>query len=93
MNASMGLDGFTERAQRELQATGEKVRSHTSQPSSELTPQEDQIAQQDHTVGDRAAAMALIAVRAGACPGDQNAVDEVQGAAPSRRMIFTVPGI
>ena len=67
MNASMGLDGFTERAQRELQATGEKVRSHTSQPSSELTPQEDQIAQQDHTVGDRAAAMALIAVLVGGC--------------------------
>jgi hypothetical protein len=46
MNASMGLDGFTERAQRELQATGEKVRSHTSQPSTELTTKEDQIAQQ-----------------------------------------------
>jgi hypothetical protein len=46
MNASMGLDGFTERAQRELQATGEKVRSHTSQPSTGLTTKEDQIAQQ-----------------------------------------------
>jgi DNA-binding CsgD family transcriptional regulator len=44
--AAMGAYGFAQRAQRELQATGEKVRRRTSSPASaELTAQEQQIAQ------------------------------------------------
>ena len=43
--AAMGAAGFTERARRELQATGEKVRRRTGRPSAGLTPQEEQIAQ------------------------------------------------
>ena len=42
---SMGANGFAERARRELQATGEKLRGRTDAASSELTPQEEQIAQ------------------------------------------------
>ena len=41
---SMGVDGFGERARRELVATGEKVRSRGSEARDELTPQEEQIA-------------------------------------------------
>jgi len=41
----MGANGFAERARRELQATGEKLRGRTDAASSELTPQEEQIAQ------------------------------------------------
>ena len=37
--------GFAERARRELQATGEKLRRGADADSSELTPQEEQIAQ------------------------------------------------
>jgi DNA-binding CsgD family transcriptional regulator len=43
--AAMGADGFAERARRELQATGEKLRRRTDSSGSELTPQEQQIAQ------------------------------------------------
>jgi len=46
MFADMGMEGFAERARRELMATGETVRKRTSQAatSDELTPQERQIA-------------------------------------------------
>jgi DNA-binding CsgD family transcriptional regulator len=44
--AAMGAHGFAQRAQRELQATGEKVRRRTGGPAgAELTAQEQQIAQ------------------------------------------------
>jgi DNA-binding CsgD family transcriptional regulator len=43
--AAMGAAGFAERARRELQATGEKVRKRTDPAGTELTPQEEQIAQ------------------------------------------------
>jgi DNA-binding CsgD family transcriptional regulator len=42
---AMGANGFSERARRELQATGEKVRKRRKDHSAELTPQEEQIAQ------------------------------------------------
>ena len=42
--AAMGADGFAERARRELQATGEKLRRRKDSGGSELTPQEEQIA-------------------------------------------------
>ena len=42
--ASMGAEGFAERARRELLATGEKVRKRADDTRGELTPQEDQIA-------------------------------------------------
>lgn len=41
---SMGVDGFGERARRELVATGEKVRSRRPETGDELTHQEEQIA-------------------------------------------------
>jgi DNA-binding CsgD family transcriptional regulator len=41
----MGAKGFSERARRELQATGETVRKRRENKSAELTPQEEQIAQ------------------------------------------------
>jgi DNA-binding NarL/FixJ family response regulator len=41
----MGADGFAERAARELRATGERVRKRTTDPPSELTARETQIAQ------------------------------------------------
>ncbi len=41
---AMGLDGFAERAQRELLATGETVRKRTVETSAELTAQEAHIA-------------------------------------------------
>ena len=40
----MGLDGFAERARRELLATGETVRRRTATTRDELTAQEAQIA-------------------------------------------------
>jgi DNA-binding NarL/FixJ family response regulator len=43
--ASMGAHGFAERARRELQATGAKVRKRQDATRYELTPQEEQIAQ------------------------------------------------
>jgi len=43
--AAMGAEGFAERARRELQATGEKVRRRTEQTTKQVTPQEKQIAQ------------------------------------------------
>ena len=43
--ASMGADGFAERAARELLATGERARKRTAGTRGELTPQEAQIAQ------------------------------------------------
>jgi DNA-binding CsgD family transcriptional regulator len=42
---SMGADGFAERARRELQATGAKVRKRAGETCAELTPQEEEIAQ------------------------------------------------
>jgi DNA-binding CsgD family transcriptional regulator len=42
--ASMGAEGFTERARRELLATGEKVRKRRDDTRNELTPQEEHIA-------------------------------------------------
>jgi hypothetical protein len=42
--AAMGAHGFAQRARRELQATGEKVRRRTDPTSNDLTPQEEQIA-------------------------------------------------
>jgi DNA-binding CsgD family transcriptional regulator len=42
---SIGAMGFSERARRELLATGEKARKRTDDTRDELTPQEDQIAQ------------------------------------------------
>jgi DNA-binding CsgD family transcriptional regulator len=42
---SFGMDAFAERARRELQATGEKVRKRTEETRDELTAQERQIAQ------------------------------------------------
>jgi len=44
MLAAIGLDGFAERARRELVATGGKVRKRTVERRDELTPQEQQIA-------------------------------------------------
>jgi len=41
----MGAEGFTDRARRELLATGETVRKRTVETPGELTPQEAQIAQ------------------------------------------------
>jgi DNA-binding CsgD family transcriptional regulator len=43
--ASMGAQAFAERARRELQATGEKVRKRREGASAHLTPQEEEIAQ------------------------------------------------
>lgn len=45
MLAAMGLDGFSERARRELAATGENARKRTYETRGQLTPQEEQIAQ------------------------------------------------
>jgi DNA-binding CsgD family transcriptional regulator len=42
--SAMGAAGFAERARRELEATGERVRKR-SDPSADLTPQEEQVAQ------------------------------------------------
>jgi len=43
--AAMGANAFAERARRELEATGEKVRANREDPVAGLTPQEHQIAQ------------------------------------------------
>ena len=40
----MGMEAFAERARRELNATGERVRKRRDQPRDRLTPQEEQIA-------------------------------------------------
>ena len=45
MFASMGADGFAERAARELLATGERVRKRTTHTPDQLTARENQIAQ------------------------------------------------
>jgi DNA-binding CsgD family transcriptional regulator len=42
--AAIGMEGFAERARRELLATGEKVRKRSPETREELTPQETQIA-------------------------------------------------
>jgi DNA-binding CsgD family transcriptional regulator len=42
---TMGANAFAERARRELEAIGEKVRTDREEPGAELTPQEHQIAQ------------------------------------------------
>jgi DNA-binding CsgD family transcriptional regulator len=44
MFASMGAEGFAERARRELLATGEKARKRQDDTRDDLTPQEEQIA-------------------------------------------------
>ena len=44
MLTAMGIEGFAERARRELLATGETVRKHTVETASELTAQEAEIA-------------------------------------------------
>jgi ATP/maltotriose-dependent transcriptional regulator MalT len=44
MAAGIGLEAFTERARRELAATGQRVRRRTVQTRDDLTPQEEQIA-------------------------------------------------
>jgi DNA-binding CsgD family transcriptional regulator len=44
MLTAMGMDGFAERARRELLATGETVRKRTVDTLTNLTPQEAQIA-------------------------------------------------
>ncbi len=44
MFTAMGVEGFGERARRELLATGEKVRKRTVESHDDLTPQETQIA-------------------------------------------------
>ena len=44
MFTAIGMDGFAERARRELMATGEKVRKRSDENRDELTPQEEQIA-------------------------------------------------
>ncbi|MGH3284981.1 MAG: helix-turn-helix transcriptional regulator, partial [Streptosporangiaceae bacterium] len=43
--ASMGARAFAERARRELQATGEKVRKRNEDTRADLTPQEEEIVQ------------------------------------------------
>lgn len=43
--ASIGAQGFAERARREMLATGEKVRKRNGVTSNNLTPQEEQIAE------------------------------------------------
>jgi DNA-binding CsgD family transcriptional regulator len=45
MFVAMGVEGFADRAERELLATGERVRKRTVEAREELTPQEAQIAQ------------------------------------------------
>ena len=42
---AMGAQGLAERARRELQATGEKIRKRSEDARAELTPQEEEIAQ------------------------------------------------
>ena len=44
MLTAIGMEGFAERARRELLATGEKVRKRTVETPDQLTPQEEQIA-------------------------------------------------
>jgi DNA-binding CsgD family transcriptional regulator len=44
MFSEIGMEAFTERARRELMATGEKVRKRNPENRGELTPQEQQIA-------------------------------------------------
>ena len=41
---AMGIEGFAERAERELMATGEHVRKRSVETRDELTPQEAQVA-------------------------------------------------
>ena len=43
--SAMGANAFADRARRELEAIGEKVRTHREDPGAKLTPQEHQIAQ------------------------------------------------
>jgi DNA-binding CsgD family transcriptional regulator len=44
MLVAIGMEAFTERARRELTATGEKVRKRRAETHDQLTPQEEQIA-------------------------------------------------
>ena len=44
MLTAMGMDGFAERARRELLATGENVRKRRAETTGDLTAQEEQIA-------------------------------------------------
>ena len=45
MFQAMGMNGFAQRAQVELRATGERVSRRAGDPDTQLTPQESQIAQ------------------------------------------------
>ena len=45
MLATIGMEGFADRARRELLATGETARKRTVETTEELTAQESQIAQ------------------------------------------------
>jgi DNA-binding NarL/FixJ family response regulator len=44
MFTSMGTEGFADRSQRELVATGERARKRSAETRDDLTPQEAQIA-------------------------------------------------
>jgi DNA-binding NarL/FixJ family response regulator len=44
MLTAMGMEGFAERARRELLATGETVRKRTAEALTDLTAQEAQVA-------------------------------------------------
>ncbi|HTY31770.1 AAA family ATPase [Mycobacterium sp.] len=57
---AMGAKGFAERARRELEANGEKVRASRRDPSADLTPQEHQIAQLARTRRTNAEIGALV---------------------------------
>jgi DNA-binding NarL/FixJ family response regulator len=60
--SSMGAAGFADRAQRELQATGEKVRKRRADARDELTPQQLQVARlarDGHTNSEIAAELFL----------------------------------
>ena len=63
--ASMGLEGFAERARRELAATGERVRKRREETRDELTPQEEQIARlaRDGLMNSEIAAQLFISPR------------------------------
>jgi DNA-binding NarL/FixJ family response regulator len=48
MLVAIGMEGFAERARKELQACGEKVRKRTVETRDDLTAQEQQIARLAH---------------------------------------------
>jgi DNA-binding NarL/FixJ family response regulator len=44
MFGSMGAEAFADRVARELHATGERIRSHSPETTTQLTPQQAQVA-------------------------------------------------